>query len=67
MHKELFAHSPLLVLPLIAMFLFMSVWLVVAVRAMTRSSSDLAAAARLPLEQDGEPLGRRGPSPGRSS
>jgi len=67
MQKEFLAHSPLLVLPLVAMFLFMSVWLVVAVRALTRSRADLAAAARLPLGEDCKPLSRRIHVPGRSS
>jgi hypothetical protein len=55
MHRELLAHSPLLVLPLVAMFLFLSVWVVTAVRVMTRSRADMDAAARLPLEEDHEP------------
>ncbi len=65
MHKELFDHSPLLVFPLVAMFLFISVWVVAAVRAMTGSTADLAAAARLPLDDENAPFGRsRDRSPG---
>jgi hypothetical protein len=41
--------SPLLVLPLVAMFVFIAIWVVAAVRVMTRSSTDLEEAARLPL------------------
>jgi hypothetical protein len=50
MHKELLAQSPLLVLPLAAMFVFIAVWVVTAVRVMTRSRADLEEAARLPLD-----------------
>ena len=50
MHKELLAQSPLLMLPLAAMFLFMTVWVVAAVRAMTRSRAEMEEAARLPLD-----------------
>jgi hypothetical protein len=52
MHRELFAHSPLLVLPLAAMFLFLLVWVVATVRVMTRSRDEMLAAARLPLEKE---------------
>jgi hypothetical protein len=54
MHAQLLTQSPLLVLPLVAMFLFLSVWVVAAVRVMTRSRADMDAAARLPLEDDHE-------------
>jgi hypothetical protein len=54
MHKELLAQSPLLVLPLLAMFVFMAVWVVAAVRVITRSRADLEEAARLPLGDDHE-------------
>jgi hypothetical protein len=54
MHTELLAHSPLLVLPLAATFLFLSVWVAAAVRVMTRSRAEMDAAARLPLEDDHE-------------
>ena len=50
MHKELLAQSPLLVLPLMAMFVFIAVWVVTAVRVMTRSRADLEEAARLPFD-----------------
>ena len=48
MHKELLAQSPLLVLPLVAMFLFIAVWVVAAMRVMTRSRAEMEEAARLP-------------------
>jgi hypothetical protein len=54
MHQELLAQSPLLVLPLAAMFLFIAVWVVAAVRVMTRSRTEMQAVARLPLEDDHE-------------
>ena len=46
MQKELFEHSPLLVLPLVAMFLFLLVWVAAAVRVLTQSREEMAAAAR---------------------
>ncbi len=52
MHRELLAQSPLLLLPLAAMFVFIAVWVVAAIRVMTRSPADLEEAARLPLELD---------------
>jgi hypothetical protein len=42
-------------LPLTAMFLFLSVWVVTAMRAMTRSRAEMEAAARIPLEDDHAP------------
>jgi len=53
MHRDLLAQSPLLVLPLIAMFAFMAVWVVASIRVMTRSRQEMDEAARLPL--DGAP------------
>jgi hypothetical protein len=55
MHNDLLAHSPLLVLPLVAMFLFITVWVVAAMHVMTRSRSEMREAARLPLEDDHDP------------
>ena len=52
MHKELFEHSPLLVLPLIAMFLFLLVWVSTAIHALTRSHEEMDAAARIPLDEE---------------
>jgi hypothetical protein len=53
MHKELLAQSPLLILPMIAMLLFLAVWVVAAIRVMTRSRQEMDAAAQLPLSHDG--------------
>jgi hypothetical protein len=52
MHRELLEQSPLLILPLVAMFLFLLVWVTATVRAMTRSAEEMALAARLPLEPE---------------
>ncbi len=54
MHSQLLAQSPLLLLPIVAMFLFLLVWVVVSVRVMTQSRLEIEAAARLPLEDDHE-------------
>ena len=54
MYKDLFAQSPLLVMPLVAMFLFLAVFVAVAIRAMTHSRVEMEAAARLPLGDDHE-------------
>jgi hypothetical protein len=52
MHTELLERSPLLILPLVAMFLFLAVWVVAAIRVMTRSREEMAAVASLPLEPE---------------
>jgi hypothetical protein len=52
MHRELLEHSPLLALPLVAMFLFLLVWVVATVRILTRSRDEMRAAAQLPLEPE---------------
>lgn len=52
MHNDLIQRSPLLVWPLAAMFVFIAVWVVAAIRAMTRSPEEMMAAARLPLETE---------------
>jgi hypothetical protein len=54
MHKELLAQSPLLVLPMAAMFLFLAAWVAASIRALTRSRVEIDEAARLPLESDDE-------------
>lgn len=54
MHGEFLAHSPLLILPLVAMFLFMSVWVIAAIRVMTRSRTEMDEAARMPLDEPTE-------------
>lgn len=66
MHRELLAQSPLLALPLVAMFLFVAVWIVTSIHALTRPRAEVDAAARLPLEDGVRPseIARRGGSDG---
>ncbi len=52
MHKELLAQSPLLVLPLVAMFLFLAVFVLAAIRVFLNAREEMDAAARLPLGGD---------------
>jgi hypothetical protein len=53
-HKDLLAHSPLLVLPLMALVLFVAVFFVVCVRTMAKRAPAYARVASLPLdEQEG--------------
>ena len=54
MHQDLLSQSPLLVLPLAAMFLFLAVFVAVAIRATTRDRGEIDAAARLPFGDDHE-------------
>jgi hypothetical protein len=49
MHQDLLHQSPLLALPLAAMFLFLAVWALTAIRALTQSREEMAERARLPL------------------
>jgi cbb3-type cytochrome oxidase subunit 3 len=57
MHKDLLAHSPLLALPIMAMALFIVVWVATTVRALTRPRAEVDEAARMPLAEDDD--GRR--------
>lgn len=50
MPRDILAQSPLLVLPLVAMFLFLAVWVAASIRVMTRSRQEMEAASRIPLE-----------------
>ena len=52
MHAELLAKSPLLVLPVVAMLLFLAVWIVTTIHTLTRPRAHMDAAARLPLAGD---------------
>lgn len=52
MHQDLLSQSPLLVLPIAAMFLFLAVFVIVAIRATTSARAEMDAAARLPLRDD---------------
>jgi hypothetical protein len=51
---QLLSQSPLLILPLIALFLFASVFAAVGIRALLTSRLILDAAARLPLSDENE-------------
>jgi hypothetical protein len=53
MHADLLAQTHLLVLPLVALFLFLLVYFVVIVRALTSSRAEIASLAHIPLEDDG--------------
>ena len=52
MHKVLLAQSPLLALPLVALFLFFGVFVLVLARTTLKKRGSFDAAARLPLEND---------------
>ncbi len=53
MNFQLFAQSPLLALPLFALFTFLAVFLSVAVRAFTAPAALVQSAACLPLADEG--------------
>jgi hypothetical protein len=58
MTHDLLAQSPLLALPLVAMFVFLLVWIATSIHALTRPRAEIAAMASLPLRDgydDGEP------------
>ncbi len=52
MYKDLLAQTPLLALPLYALFLFLLVFAFVVIRALTRARNEVAVAAHLPLLDD---------------
>jgi hypothetical protein len=52
MHADLLAQTHLLVLPLVALFLFLTVYFVVIVRAMTSSRKEISSLAHIPFEED---------------
>lgn len=52
MHTDLLAKSPLLVLPVVAMLLFLAVWIVTTLHTLTRPRAQMEAAARMPLRSD---------------
>jgi hypothetical protein len=49
MYKDLFVQSPLLVLPVAAMFLFLATFIAVSLHAATRPRREVEAFSRLPL------------------
>jgi len=52
MHKELLHGSPLLALPLFALALFLTVFVVECVRALRKPRAEVARQANLPLTED---------------
>lgn len=52
MHKELLAHSPLLVLPLAALLVFFGVFVIVVVRTMAKRGHAYSQLASMPLDQE---------------
>ena len=54
MYKDLLTHTPLLALPIAALFLFAAVWVAVVARALTRSREENEHAAGLPLDRSEE-------------
>ena len=57
MYKLLLANSPLLVLPIIALFLFLVTFTAIVIRTFARRSEAYAPEAALPLAQDDRPVG----------
>ena len=51
MHRELLAQSPLLILPIAAMFVFLAVFIAVLVRTMSKRASYYDETAALPLSE----------------
>lgn len=52
MATDYFDKSPVLIFPMIALFLFMGVFTVTVVRAMLKRRTEIERMARLPLEDD---------------
>ena len=52
MYKDLLAQTPLIALPLTALFIFLGVFIVVVLRATTRARHEVAYAASLPLVEE---------------
>jgi hypothetical protein len=52
MYKELLQSTPLTFLPVIALVIFLSVWLVMFFRTVTRPRQEIDEAARLPLAHE---------------
>ncbi len=59
MKSELLAKSPLLALPLAALFLFLAFFAVVVVVTMKRRAASLDPIARLPIDDEDEEGGPR--------
>lgn len=52
MFRQLLEHSPLLTFPLIALGLFLAVFIAVVVRTFAKRPEEYAATAALPLQDD---------------
>ncbi len=52
MYRDFLAQSPLLALPLAALFLFLGVFVIVVTRTMARRAPEYARAAALPLSKE---------------
>ena len=52
MYKDLLTHTPLLALPILAMFAFLTVFLLVVVTALMRRRGAYDAVAQLPCEDE---------------
>ncbi len=52
MHKELLAQTPLLALPLVALVLFILVFVVESMRALRRPKAEVSRDAALPFSED---------------
>lgn len=50
--KEFYGQSPMLVLPKIALFIFLTVFVVITIRTLFMKRSEVERQARLPLEDD---------------
>ena len=57
MKSELLARSPLLILPLIALFLFIIVFTAMFIATMKKRAATYDPLARMPLEDDGDDPG----------
>lgn len=52
MYRDLMIHSTLLVMPLLALFLFVGVFVAIVVRTYRRGAKDYDALANLPLAEE---------------
>ena len=52
MYRDLMIHSTLLVLPLLALFLFVGVFVAIVIRTFGRGAKDYEALANLPLAKE---------------
>jgi len=52
MHAQLLSHTPLLALPIIAMFLFLAIFVGATARTLSRRAHAYSEVARLPVEEN---------------